>query len=480
MRTAKNRAHKIRLIIAGFLAFIFYSAISASVTIQCDNKNYAGRKFEFYSYTDPVSSESQLVFSLEIDQNGKSVTTIEIPKTQYVFCDFGIYRGLLYLEPNQKIIIKLPPVREKSFADQKNPYFEPVSFWFATEDKQQVNNQISDFTNRLNQLTDKYFDQLYFRQSKQIYDSLVYFIDKDFGGIKSESFELHKLLSLKMVEVDAFRLKPEDYSTIFSSVKTQFWLFPSFTDLFDKTFAGQLSFAAKSVKGDEIRKAVNQANVSFLIQNTKTKYNLSEEMADLAVLKMLHDGFYSGDFSKTSIQKMVKSEIFTGNKNSIIRESALRISEKITYLQPGSAAPSICLNNLDGKKVCTDQNNGKYKYLIFADTEMVVCREHLKYLAAIQEKFASNLDIFIVLRNTEPVQMKKFFAENQIPGIKMVDDKGEFISEFKVRSFPQCYLLDQYHKVKITSVKAPLDGFEQQFGSILRNDLIEQQRKQGK
>ena len=116
-------------------------------------------------------------------------------------------------------------MREKTFADQKNPYFEPVSFWFSTENKQQLNNQISGFTNRLNQLTDKYFDQLYFRQSKQIYDSVVYFTDKEFGTIKSESFQFHKKFSLKMVEVDAFRLKPEDYSTIFSGVKQQFWLF---------------------------------------------------------------------------------------------------------------------------------------------------------------------------------------------------------------------------------------------------------------
>ena len=59
------------------------------------------------------------------------------------FCDFGIYQGRLFLEPGQNIKLKLPPLREKSFADKKNPYFSPVAFWFATDDKTQLNNQIS-------------------------------------------------------------------------------------------------------------------------------------------------------------------------------------------------------------------------------------------------------------------------------------------------------------------------------------------------
>lgn len=469
-----------RVILSFLFSIIFSLQGFAVVTIQCDNAKYAGRTLEFFSYSDPVSSTTKLVFTLEFDKTGKCTKSIETQTTDFVFCDFEIYRGMLFIEPNQTIKLQLPPVREKSFADQKNPYFEPVSFWFATENKQQLNNQISEFTAQLNQLTDKYFDQLYFRQSKSIYDSVLYFIDKKFGSVKNEAFLNHKNLSLKMVEADVFRLKPEDYSSLFSKVKQQFWLHPAFTALFDKTFNGQLSFEVKLVKGDEIRKAVNQGNISTLVENTKTKFKVENEMAELALLKMLHDAFYSGDFSKESIQKMVKSPRFTNHKNQIIRETAINISEKITFLQPGNVAPTICLNNLDGKKICTYQNNKKYKYLIFADAEMAVCREHLKYLSAIQQKFEKHLEIFIVLRKTEISQMKKFITENKVPGIKLIDENNEFIDEYKVRSFPQCYLLDENHKVKFAAAKAPLDGFEQQFGSFIQQELFQKQRNQGK
>ena len=452
----------------------------ALVTIECQNPGYAGKKLEFFSYSDPISSETKPVFSLDFDKTGKASISVDLMAAQFVFCDFGIYRGLLFTEPNQKIILQLPPVREKSFADQKNPYFEPVSFWFATQNKQQLNNRISSFTAQLNQLTDKYFDQLYFRQLRQYYDSVNYFIEKDYGKIQTETFQFHKKLALKMVEVDAFRLKAEDYSALFSGVKTQFWLHPSFTSLFDKTFSGQLSFAVKSVKGDEIRKAVNQGNIAFLTDHIKTKYKITGEMADLVLLKMLHDAFYSGDFSKNAIQQMIKSTRFTSHQNQLVRESATNIYAKITHLQTGSVAPAICLNNLTGQKTCTSQTTGKYKYIIFADAEMAVSREHLKYLSAIEEKYSKSLEIFIVLRKTDAAQTKKFFAENKVPGVKLTDENEEFTRLYKIRSFPQCFLLDASHRVKLAPAKAPLDGFEQQFGALLQNERIENMRKQGK
>ena len=469
-----------RVFLSFYLSVFFPLTGITAVKIQCDNAKYAGQTLDFYSYSDPVSSTKKLVFTLEFDKTGKCTKSIETQTTDFVFCDFGIYRGMLFIEPNQTIKLQLPPVREKTFADQKNPYFKPVSFWFTTENKQQLNNIISDFTSQLNQITDEYFDQLYFRQSKFIYDSVLYFVEKKFGAVKNETFLNHKNLSLKMVETEVFRLKPEDYAAIFSGVKQQFWLHPAFTELFEKTFNGQLSFEVKLVKGEEIRKAVNQGNVPYLLDFTKTKYKIANEMAELVLLKMLHDAFYSGDFSKESIQKMVKSPRFSSHKNQIIRETAINISDKITFLQPGNVAPAICLKNLDGQKTCTNQNNKKYKYIIFADTEMAVCREHLKYLPAIQQKFEKHLEIFVVLRKTEISQMKKFLTENKVPGIKLIDENNEFIDEFKVRSFPQCYLLDENHKVKFAAAKAPLDGFEQQFGSFIQQELFQKQRNQGK
>ncbi len=467
--------HKLSVL---FLLILFSFFAEASTTIKCENLEYAGVKLDFFQYSDPVTKEAEFLFSLEFDETGNCNTTVNHKTTTYVFCDFGIYHGMLFLEAGETIDLRLPPLREKSFADQKNPYFSPVAFWFKTENNIQINNQISDFTRQFNQLTDKFFNQLYFRQSKEIYDSLVYLLDKEFRDIKSETFFFHKKMKLKMVEVEAFRQKPEQFSGMFSDIKSQFWLYPSFIDLFEKTFDDQLSFEAKSVKGNEIRTAVNSANILYLQSFVKNRYNISGEITELVILKLLHDAFYSNDFSKSSVIKMVESELFTKNSNKIIRQAAIHISAKFSHLQKGTLAPVICLKNLDAQQICTNKTSDKFKYIIFADTEMIVCREHLKYLTNIEKRFQKYLEIFVVLRKTEITKMKNFLAENEIVGIKLIDENNEFITAYKVKSFPQCFLLNENHKVQFVSAKSPLDGFEKQFGSFLQRELFERQRNQ--
>ncbi|MCF6331699.1 MAG: redoxin domain-containing protein [Draconibacterium sp.] len=464
-----------------FVLFLLISGTyfsEGSTTIQCENLEYADRKLDFFQYSDPIAKESEFVFSLEFDKNGKCTSSTDNKTTNFVFCDFGIYRGMLFLEPGKTIKIQLPPLREKSFADKKNPYFSPVAFWFTSENSKQLNNKISAFSQKLNSLTDKYFNQLYFRQSKEIYDSLVFLLDKEFSGIQSEAFIFHKKMKLKTIETEVFRQKPEQFSSLFSDVAQQFWLFPAFLELFDNAFNGQLSFEAKSVKGEKIRAAVNHSNITFLKEFVKNKYKISGEIVDLVILKLLHDAFYSGYFSKNSILKMVGSELFTNNSNKLIQKSALLITAKLTFLQKGTVAPPICLNTVEGGQFCTNQTSDKFKYIVFADTEMIVCREQLKYLVKIEQRFQKYLDIFIVLRKTDPVEMKKFLSENNIAGIKLIDENNEFSKKYKVKSFPQCYLLDENHKVEFVSAKAPLDGFEQQFGNFLQHKLFERQRNQ--
>jgi hypothetical protein len=467
--------HKLTL----FFLLLFAAHFAfGTTTIKCENADYAGRKLDFYFYTDPVTKESKFAFSLKFDKSGKSIATTNYKTTGFVFCDFDIYHGMLFIEPGKTVEILLPPVHEKSFADQKNPYFSPAAFWFKTKNNNQLNDRISDFTQQFNRLTNKYFNQLYFRQSKEIYDSLTYFIDKQFGDIHSETFLFHKKSKLKMVVAEAFREKPEQFSNYFANAKSKFWLYPSFIDIFEKAFNNQLSFVAKSVKEEDLRKAVNGANIQVLQKFVKNRYSVSGEMADLVTLKLLHDAYYSNQFSKTAIRKMVKNEKFTKNGNKIVKVAALRCSAKFTHLQKGTPAPVICLKDISGQQVCTNKEKTKFKYIIFADTEMIVCREQLKYLTNIQQRFQKYLEIFVVLRKTDEPEMKKFLDKNKIVGTKLIDTNGEFISGYKIKSFPQCFLLNENHEVQFTATKTPLEGFEQQFGKFLQNELFMRQRNQ--
>ncbi|HKI89947.1 MAG TPA: redoxin family protein, partial [Draconibacterium sp.] len=116
----------------------------------------------------------------------------------------------------------------------------------------------------------------------------------------------------------------------------------------------------------------------------------------------------------------------------------------------------------------------------FADAEMMVCREQLKYLTKTRQQFQKYLEIILVMRNTDLAEMKSFMEKNVIPGLKLIDENGKYIKEYKVRSFPTCLLLDENHNVIYSEAKAPLDGFEQQFSTFLQNELFKRQRNQSR
>lgn len=453
---------------------------TGATNIRCTNAEYAGKTLVFYMPSDPVSDNTTEWFTLNFDADGNASTEVNVSQTTYGFSDFGIYRGMLFVQANKNISLKLPPLREKSFADQKNPYFSPVSFWFITESGKDLNDQISAFEQQMNYLTDKNFNKLYVSQSQTVFDSVKTSLEQLVPADASATLKMHEKMKLAMLETDIFRKRPESYSGIFNDVSSSFWLHPTFMEFFNKTFDKQLSFSAQAIKGEDVKKAVETRNLSELISFTESKYHISGKTTDLALLKMLHDAYYSNEFSKKAVLDLLHNNRFANNSNELIRKTDQNIVDKLVFMQVGSEAPVICLQDLNGKKECTNALKDKFKYLVFADVETMVCREQLKYLSRINELFNKNLEIYVILRDTDPDSMKAFFKENQVPGHLLVDKDNEFIKAYKIRSFPQCFLLDEEHKLVFENTSSPLDGFEQQFGNWLRNQLFMRQRNQSK
>ncbi len=465
-----------RFILLSFLLLGFLNGTSTEIVGQ--NKEYSGKKLRFFKYADPVTLEKELVFSFEVDAAGNFKANVDVDQITFVFSEFGIYRGNLFLEPNQSVELLLPPLREKSFAEQKNPYFRPVEFWIATKEGNHLNDKVSAFDNQLNLLTDKYFNQLYFQQSKNAFDSVRINLQKHFNSGQPEVFAQHKNLKLKAVEADVFRQSAGKITPALTETKPAYWNYPAFIQLFEKTFSGKLSFEVKAMQGNEIRKAIAGSDIAFFTDFIKSDYGVTGVLSDLVLLKMLHDGFYSGDFPQESILKLVGARHFTANQNQTVRKVAENVTQKLMHLRVGSKAPVICLKNTDGNKVCTNVTSDKFKYILFADTEMIVVKEQLKYLTKIEELFNKHLEIYVVLLKTDLMEMKVFLVKENIPGVHLVDADQKFIEKYRVKSFPAAYLLNGNHEVVFQDAKAPLDGFEQQFGTFLRQHLFQQQRNQ--
>lgn len=464
----------VRLFLVVLLFVLFQSA--RAIEIAGRNKDYSGRILHFYKYADPVSEEEVHVFSIEFDNDGHFTVQIDINHPTFVFSEFGAYKGNLILIPDQNIELLFPSYREKSFAERKNPYFTPLEFWFATSSGKHLVDIIAKFDNRFNQLTDQHFNQLYFGKSRQTFDSIKALLDIEFKSFDNILFVQHQQLQLKALEADVLKLNSAELTPILEAVQSTYWNFPVYIHLLNKAFTGKLGNEAQSVRGKEIQNVIVKSDLAFMKKFIKDKYGASGNFSDLVLIKLLHDGYYSGIFSQEHILNFLKIPHLQNNSSGEIRQIAKEVFKKLTYLRTGTKAPVICLKDINGNNACTTDDNKQFKYIVFADTEMVVVREQLKYLTKIDELFKKHLSIYVVLLKTDLIEMKKFLVEHNIPGVHLVDGAGNMISEYKVRTFPACFLLNAKHEVAYQDVKAPLDGFEQQFGAYLRDYLFKNQR----
>lgn len=461
-----------------FILFTLITKVSFSTVLVGQNPEYAKRDITFYTYSDPISKSEQELFTLHFDSEGKFISQIDVNKTTFVFCEFGIYRGEFFLEPDITMQPVFPPLREKSFADQKNPFFEPALFWFKFRNENGLNQEILNFEARFNQLTNQYFNQLYFNQSQEVYDSVIYILNQDFPKSNNEVFEVHKNLKLSFMQSEVFRQNPEDGAAILSYIPEEYWEYPAFISYFERMFSNRLSVDVKTEKGNQIQKAIAQSDVGYLTSFIKNKYNLTGNIVQLTTVKMLYDAFHSGQFSQNAILQFLQSNNWETGTSKRIQQVTSNVTKKLNFLRPGTKAPVICLKDIDGHHKCSNDNNDRFKYLIFADAEMVVCREHLKYLTKIQELYQKHLEIILVMRKTDIIEMKMFLDKNHIPGMQLVDETGDFIRNYQIKVFPSCFLLNKNHEVVFENAKAPLDGFEQQFGAFLKQKLFESQRGQ--
>lgn len=440
-----------------------------AILIKGSAPDYKGQTLEFMVLSDPVTRTPLPFFTLTVGDDGEFRGQAEVTHPVYCFADFGIFRGKLILEPGSDITLQLPPLREKSFEESKNPYFEPVEIWLKIDDGSgsELTNLILKFDTRLFRLTDQYFNQLYYRQLKSYTDTIRKIVEKEFGQNSHPHFREHFMIRMVSLEADVMRTGREKMAGAMKDLPPEAWFRPAFGDFLNRLFINTLSTESKSPAGANLRLWVARENLSELKNWTVRFSSASSPLVDVILLKLLHDAWYSGEFSKTGIQRMVASSYFSSHNKKEIRDMAANILKKVTWLQPGSRAPEISLPSGDGRTWSSTASAHPFLYLLFADLEIPVCREQVKYLKTLTGLTGSDLQVVVVVTPSSRMNVMEFMSRNQIPGIVLTDTPGQEAGKlYRVRSYPSAFLLDRQHKVVLAPARNPLDGFEFQWEDL--------------
>jgi hypothetical protein len=452
------------------LWFVFVFVIVAfqakSIIISGSEPSYAGRTLQFMTLTDPVSKNEKPVFQLVIDEKGNFSTEVKISEALYCFYDIGIYRGEIILDPDENLKLKLPAIKEKSFEESKNPYFEPVEIWLLVNDgsDKSLTNLVSRFDARFYKLSDQYFNQLYYRNLKNYLDTIRIKLEPEFAKYSHPYFLIHRQIRFKSIEAEMARAGREKIIGALPSIQSGGWDQPAFNSLLNSLFVNTLSNESKTMAGSGIKQWIRERNLAEFKKWASAFTATTSPLTELVMLKMLHDAFYSGVFSKPAILQLLRSDFFGQHNNPEIVRISNEVISKITYLERGSRAPEICLPLLAQSTWCSTGNTNPYLYILFADLEIPVCQEQVKYMKTLAEKCGTGLQIVLVVSPSIKVNIPEFISKYQVPGLVVTDSKDQKTARnYRVRSYPSAFLLDKNHKVMLAPAKTPLDGFEFQF-----------------
>ncbi len=128
-------------------------------------------------------------------------------------------------------------------------------------------------------------------------------------------------------------------------------------------------------------------------------------------------------------------------------------------LKPGTPAPDLTLNDIDGKSVSLKDFIGKKVVLIFWASWCPDCRAEVPEIKAMHASVNPGEVAFVSISFDRTKEaFEKYVRENELPGVQLFDPAGKkdsaVANDFKVRWIPSLYVIDEKGNVELGTVVA--------------------------
>jgi len=450
-------------------------SFSAQVKISGKTPEYAMNSIELYVLHDFISEEKVKLGTIRFNAEGVFNLDIEITEINLCLADFDGYRGMIYVEPGKSYQIVFPPNRVLTESQKRNPFVKPEPVWFgiSTSDKNELNIKIQQFEHEYAKLENKYFNQIFTNQYKSLVDTIKLKLDQEFPKTNSAFFESHKFFRKANLDFALNQGKSAEFmETYFSKIEPLNNL-AAYSVIFNQVFMNYFSMLTNASNGSEIKNLINAANLQKLDDYFQKQLHFNKELSHLVLLKSMSDAYYSKQFSKASILKLL-GQVISSDWSAFEQKTAQLISSKLTYLTSGTIPPSIILKNLNGQKINFSDYQNSYIYLHFTDPKNSICRQHLDALKAISARYKEKLVIINVIPEN-----KGFKNDSGWAGIFTTTDNN-VDAIYKVKTYPNSFLIGKDGKLLLSPAPNPIDGLDRQLGQLFKSDYYKEMQKSNK
>lgn len=458
-----------------FIVFLIsiQTVLAAEVRIWGKAPEYSNNTIELLTYHDFISEETIKLGDLRFNSTGNFELVCNLSDVSFAFAEFDGYRGIVYLEPGKTYQLLLPPKRALTESQKRNPFTKPEPVWLgiANPSINELNLLIQKFEQAYAKYENEFFNEIFINQSAVLADTVKQKLSREFPKTTNQFFEYHKSFRLANLEFALHQGKSASFTTNYFSKTKPVYNLDAYATIFNQVFLNYFNVLETSAQHSGIKNMINSARLAELDQYFQDKLNFNKDLSHWVLLKSIKDAYYSKNYNKASLLKLLEQVKSQGWSN-YEQKTAELIQKKLTYLASGTEAPAIHLINMEGKIVRLSDYKNTYLYLHFTDPKNPVCRQHLDVLKKTAAIFRDKLTIINVIP-----EKTGFSNTSGWPGI-FVTTTSNIKEIYKVKTFPNSFLMGKDGKLLLSPAPNPIDGFDRQFGQILKGDHLKEMQKQ--
>ena len=461
----------------------FTTCMSAQeVVIKGNAPSYAHDRLVFKTFSDYITGSLKTLDSVEINGEGEFVCRFSSASTIKVFCEKGVYRVILYVEPGKEYTIKLPEKKEKTRVQEMNPYFQHTQVYpgILNADKNELNLLIRDFENIFSDYANpRYLLYVYRKGRKSGVDSLIQHIDAAFAGASHPYFTVYKKYKYALLKHLAYIRDTKFMTHKYFTYEPIKYNNDAYMELFCQLYHDYLNYYKKSAEGAQVLTDIAHAksfkDLMFTLKKNTALAN--DTLRELVILKGLHDAFYerkttdSREFPVPQLLQTLDSARMEAS-TAMNREIAENIKNKVTRLLEGTKAPDFALYDMDSSLVTLSGLAGKYVYLDFSAAWNFTCTQELELLKKLHKKYGKYITFVTVFTDDDTTVLNDYLQENEFPWtILHYGAQPEILKQYNIRAYPTYYLIDSEGRLAMSPAEAPSEDMEYYLFRIAKEQI---------
>ena len=453
------------------LAFLWVS-ISATTVIEGVAADYAGSSVEFLTYSNQIAYSEKSLGIAKVNSNGSFSLSLDIKEPRLVFAHSGVYFLFMYVEPDTKYVVVLPPKQEKKPAEKLNPYFEEKQVHLIVREcrkngetvnlQDELNFYIRSFDDYYGPYMAKYALNVATHKEMSDRDSTILRISNIFPDKSNQFYNDYKNYKIGFLQLMSLQNKSRGISNKYFLDKPILYNNPAYTELFNQVYEKYFVYFGRTPKGKVIYDDINLNKSYSGLKNTLAQDNVltNDSLKEFVILKGLHDGFYATDFSRGALLNILDS-LIVETKIATHKEIGMQIREKVTRLLTGYSPPDFKLFDQEGKLRSLSDFRGKYTYIMFCTTQNYACITEFEQLKKLYQKHNDKLNIITILADENFADSKKFIKGKQLQWIFLLyGNQPQILKDYDIRAFPTYFLINPEGKMAISPAPSPAENFE--------------------